>query len=157
MRLGPWFDSQTVPETGFGTLDRALWKPLLSVESADDPALALEKLWLLARGATGAVEATVTGLLLCSQTPEAWLPNAVITATHYSIRGSRIRLSMFADRIEINSPGGLPTAARTPNAGQRPRPRPGGKTMETCTTIASSARKPATPGSGPTASSPATA
>ena len=25
----------------------------------------------------------------------------------YSIRGSRIRLSMFADRIEINSPGGL--------------------------------------------------
>ena len=26
----------------------------------------------------------------------------------YSIRGSRIRLSMFADRLEINSPGGLP-------------------------------------------------
>ena len=171
-----WFDKQTVPETGFGTLDRALWKPLLSVEGADDPALALEKLGLLACGATGAVEATVTGLLLCSQTPEEWLPNAVITATHYrgvdrasgqldaqtitgplsrqigeavafavrnmrvgayksparidlpqyseralfeaivnaaahrdySIRGSRIRLSMFADRIEINSPGGLP-------------------------------------------------
>ena len=176
MRLGLWFDTRTVPETGFGTLDRALWKPLLSVEGADDPALALEKLGLLARGATGAVEATVTGLLLCSQTPEEWLPNAVITATHYrgtdrasgqldaqtitgplsrqiaeavafavrnmrvgayksparidlpqyseralfeaivnaaahrdySIRGSRIRLSMFADRIEINSPGGLP-------------------------------------------------
>ena len=26
----------------------------------------------------------------------------------YSIRGSRIRLSMFADRLEIDSPGGLP-------------------------------------------------
>ena len=171
-----WFDKQPVAETGFGTLDRALWKPLLSAEGAGDPALAMEKLGLLARGAAGAVEATVTGLLLCSRAPEEWLPNAVITATHYrgmdrasgqldaqtitgplsrqiaeavafavrnmrvgayksparidlpqyseralfeaivnavahrdySIRGSRIRLSMFADRIEINSPGGLP-------------------------------------------------
>ena len=33
--------------------------------------------------------------------------NAVVHRD-YSIRGSRIRLSMFADRIEINSPGGLP-------------------------------------------------
>ncbi len=170
-----WFDKQTVPETGFGTLDEALWKPLLSAQGAADPALALEKMGLLARGVTGAVEATVAGLLLCSQAPDEWLPNAAITATHYrgvdrasgqldaqtitgplsrqiaeavafavrnmrvgayksparidlpqyseralfeamvnavahrdySIRGSRIRLSMFADRIEVNSPGGL--------------------------------------------------
>ena len=33
--------------------------------------------------------------------------NAVVHRD-YSIRGSRIRLSMFADRLEINSPGGLP-------------------------------------------------
>lgn len=33
--------------------------------------------------------------------------NAVVHRD-YSIRGSRIRLSMFADRIEINSPGALP-------------------------------------------------
>ena len=78
-----WFDKQTVPETGFGTLDEALWKPLLSAQGAADPALALEKMGLLARGVTGAVEATVAGLLLCSQAPEAWLPNAAITATHY--------------------------------------------------------------------------
>ena len=170
-----WFDKQTVPETGFGTLDDALWKPLLSAQGADNPALALEKMGLLARGANETVQATVTGLLLCSRTPHEWLPNACITATQYrgvdrasgqldaqtitgplsrqiveavafavrnmrvgayksparidlpqyseralfeaivnavahrdySIRGSRIRLSMFADRIEINSPGGL--------------------------------------------------
>ena len=55
LRLGLWFDTQAVAETGFGTLDRALWKPLLSAEGAGDPALAMEKLGLLARGATGAV------------------------------------------------------------------------------------------------------
>ena len=33
--------------------------------------------------------------------------NAVVHRD-YSIRGSQIRLSMFADRLEINSPGGLP-------------------------------------------------
>lgn len=33
--------------------------------------------------------------------------NAVVHRD-YSIRGSRIRLSMFADRLELNSPGGLP-------------------------------------------------
>ena len=125
---------------------------------------------------TGLLRATVAGVLLCSPSPEQWLPNACITATYYrgedrasgqidaqtitgplnrqiaeavtfvirnmrvgayknpartdlpqyseaalfeaivnavahrdySIRGSRIRLSMFAERVEINSPGGLP-------------------------------------------------
>ena len=33
--------------------------------------------------------------------------NAVVHRD-YTIQGSRIRISMFSDRIEINSPGGLP-------------------------------------------------
>ncbi len=170
-----WFDKQPVPDTGLGTLDEALWKPLLSVEGRDDPETALEKMGLLGQDEHGVVRATVAGLLFCSHTPEEWLPNACITATHYrgidrasgqldtqtitgplnrqiaeavafavrnmrvgaykdparmdlpqysaealfealvnavvhrdySIRGSRIRLSMFADRVEIQSPGAL--------------------------------------------------
>ena len=172
----PWFDEKTVPETGFRTLDEALWKPLLSTEGAADPQAALEKMGLLSRGENGFRRATVAGMMLCSPTPEAWLPNACITATcyrgkdrttghidaqtiggplkrqiaeavafavrnmsiaahktparaelpryseealfeavvnavahrDYSIQGSRIRLSMFEDRIEIQSPGSLP-------------------------------------------------
>ena len=171
-----WFDKQSVPGTGFGSLDESLWKPLLSAEGAAAPELALEKMGLLTRDENGIMRATVAGILLCCLSPEEWLPNACISATcyrgkdqaseqidsqiitgplnrqiaegvtfavrnmrvgaykdpartdlpqyseralfeaiinavvhrDYSIRGSRIRLSMFADRIEINSPGGLP-------------------------------------------------
>ena len=182
-----WFDKQTVDETGFGTLDEALWKPLLSAEGAADPEIALEKMGLLAVDENGTVRATVAGVLLCSSSPEQWLPNACITATRYreadrasgqldsqticgplnkqivqalafavrnmriaarkeparqnlpqysekamfealvnaavhrdySIRGSRIRLSMFEDRLELCSPGSLPNSLTVESMGAR--------------------------------------
>ena len=169
-------DEQTVPGTGFDTLDDSLWRPLLSSEGAAEPESALVKLALLANDDAGILRATVAGVLLCTRNPEQWLPNAGITATRYrgsdrasgqidaqeitgplnrqigdavafalrnmrvaarkdparvnlpqysekalfeaivnavvhrdySIRGSRIRLSMFEDRVEIQSPGSLP-------------------------------------------------
>ena len=171
-----WFDKQPVPNTGFASLDESLWKPLLSSVGNADPESALEKMGLLTNDENGTLRATVAGVLLCSPSPEQWLPNACITATcyrgedrasgqidaqtitgplnrqiaeavafavrnmrvgayknpartdlpqyseaalfeavvnavvhrDYSIQGSRIRLSMFAERVEINSPGGLP-------------------------------------------------
>ena len=171
-----WFDEQTVPNTGFRTLDESLWRPLLSAEGAANPEVALARLALLAPDEAGVTRATVTGVLLCTRNPEEWLPNAGIMATHYrgrdrasgqidareiigplnrqiadamvfvarnmrvaarkeparvdmpqysdralfealvnavahrdySMRGSRIRLSMFEDRLEIQSPGSLP-------------------------------------------------
>ncbi len=170
------FDEQTVPDTGFKTLDESLWKPLLSAEGAADPEAALVKLALLASDEAGVSRATVAGVLLCTRNPEQWLSNACITATRYrgkdrasgqidaqeitgplnrqiadavafgvrnmhvaarkepgrvdlpqysdkalfealvnavahrdySMRGSKIRLSMFEDRLEIQSPGSLP-------------------------------------------------
>ena len=170
------FDEQTVPQTGFHTLDESLWKPLLSAEGAVEPESALGKLALLLPDETGTPRATVAGVLLCTRNPERWLPNACITATRYrgkdrasgqldaqeisgplnrqiadavafavrnmqvaarkeparvnlpqysdkalfealvnavvhrdySIRASKIRLSMFEDRLEIQSPGALP-------------------------------------------------
>ncbi len=78
-----WFDKQPVEGTGFGTLDEWLWKPLLSVEGAIDPALALEKMGLLIEDRNGSLRATVAGVLLCCGSPENWLPNACIYATRY--------------------------------------------------------------------------
>ena len=77
------YDEQTVPGTGFGTLDASLWKPLLSAEGAAEPESALEKLALLANDQAGIPRATVAGVLLCTQDPEQLLSNAGITATRY--------------------------------------------------------------------------
>jgi len=171
-----WFDQQIVPDTGISTLDERLWEPLLSVEGQTDPLKALMNLSLLAMDETGAYRATVAGILLCTKSPQQWLPYAMIMATmyrgkdrasgqldaqeiegplpqqiadavrfvvrnmrvasrktparedlpqyskvsifeaivnavvhrDYSISSSRIRLSMFKDRLEIDSPGQLP-------------------------------------------------
>ena len=149
---------------------------MLSTVGAADPESALEKMGFLTSDENGTTRATVAGVLLCSHSPEEWLPNVSIVATcyrgndrtsgqidaqiitgplnrqiteaiafavrnmrvgayknpartdlpqyseaalfeaivnavvhrDYSIRGSRIRVSMFTDRVEINSPGGLP-------------------------------------------------
>ena len=181
------FDERPVQNTGVGTLSEMLWKPLLSAEGAASPKAALRKLSLLAPDENGIVCATVAGLLLCSEHPEEWLPNASITATHYrgedrasgqvdaqeitgpsdqqvsaavkfmirnmsvaarktparidlpqyskrvvfealvnavahrdySMRGSRIRLSMFANRLEIQSPGSLPNSLTTKSLSSR--------------------------------------
>ena len=170
------FDEQTIPNTGFNTLDASLWRPLLSAEGAAEPEAALGRLALLANDEAGIPRATVAGVLLCTPEPWQWLPNAGITATRYRgndrasgqtdaqeitgplnrqiaqavafalrnmqvaarkdpgrvdlpqyshrvlfealvnavvhrdylIRGSKIRLSMFADRLEVQSPGSLP-------------------------------------------------
>ena len=171
-----WFDKRIVPETGFETLSERLWEPLLSVTAATDPRRGLLNLRLLAQDEAGVARATVAGILLCASSPQNWLPQANIAATHYrgldrasgqldaqeiagplsaqiadavhfvvrnmrvsarktperenlpqysitavfeavvnavahrdySMSSRRIRLSMFKDRLEIDSPGQLP-------------------------------------------------
>ena len=77
------FDKQTVLNTGFHTLNEQLWIPLLSVEGAREPQKGLMNLGVLAEDEFGMVRATVAGVLLCTTTPQEWLPQAVIMATHY--------------------------------------------------------------------------
>ena len=181
------FDEQTVTGTGFATLDERLWRVLLSAESLADPELGLEKLGLFATDERGVARATVAGVLICTEHPERFLPNAIITAVRYrgadrssgqidaqeiggpinrqiakalafaernmrvgarkaparenlpeystralfeglvnavvhrdySIRGSRIRLSIFSDRLELCSPGSLPNNLTIESMGER--------------------------------------
>ncbi len=178
-----WFDKQIMPGTGFETLSERLWEPLLSAASADDPRRGLLNLRLLALDEAGVDRATVAGILLCVPSPEDWLPQATIAATHYrgldrasgqldaqeiagplplqitdavkfvirnmrvsarktperedisqyskaavfeavvnavahrdySVSSRRIRISMFQDRLEIDSPGQLPNGMTIEN------------------------------------------
>ncbi len=182
-----WFDEQPLPDTGFSTLDEALWKPLLSAEGGRDPEMGLRRLAVLKNDDSGALRATVAGALLCTKRPDQWLPHATIMATRYkekdrssgqmdaqemtgplhnqiaeavafiirnmhvaahkdparrnlpqysdkavfeaivnavvhrdyAIRGSRIRLSMFSDRVEIQSPGALPNTLTVESMAER--------------------------------------
>lgn len=182
-----WFDKQAVPGTGWRSLSKSLWQPILSVEGQNDPELALEKMGLLSPRAGGPRQSTVAGVLLCCRHPEEFLPNACINATRYrgsdqtsgqidaqtiggpiprqiadaigfvlrnmrvaarkqpervdlpqyseravfeavvnavvhrdySIQGSTIRISMFDDRLEIRSPGGLPNSLALESMAER--------------------------------------
>ena len=170
------FDQQIVPDTGFNTLDERLWEPLLSMSGAENLQHGLMNLRLLAADDSGIIRVTNAGALLCAASPQHWLPQAKISATHYrgkdrtseqldaqeivgtlpdqiseavkfvvrnmrvaarktparenmpqysataifealvnavahrdySVAARRIRLSMFKDRLEIESPGQLP-------------------------------------------------
>ena len=77
------FDLSAVPETGFETLDKELWSPLLSAEDAADPELALERMGLLAPDENGVARATVAGVLFCAESPERFFPDARILAARY--------------------------------------------------------------------------
>ena len=96
-----WFDRQVVPHTGFHTLNERLWEPLLSVAGAADPRRGLMNLRLLAPDEADVDRATVAGVLLCTDSPQEWLPQAVIVATLY--RG-RDRASGQLDAQEIEGP-----------------------------------------------------
>ena len=96
-----WFDRQIVPHTGFHTLKEQLWEPLLSVAGATDPRRGLLKLRLLAPDEADGDRATVAGILLCTDSPQEWLPQAVIMATHY--RGNDRASGQF-DAMEITGP-----------------------------------------------------
>lgn len=102
-----WFDKQVVPQTGFETLGERFWEPLLSAAGAADPRRALMNLRLLAKDDAGVERATVAGVLLCAPSPQEWLPQAVIMATHY--RGSD-RASGQLDAQEITGPLGAQIA-----------------------------------------------
>ena len=170
------FDEQAVPETTLDDLDGGLRRRFLGAHSTEE-VTTLRKMKLLTREETGNERATVAGILLCSRSPERWLPGAFVEAVRYrgvkqdsnyqidakrmcgpldqqireavtfahrnmsvyatkqpgrveipqysiravfeavvnavahrdySIHGSKIRLFLFDDRLELYSPGPLP-------------------------------------------------
>ncbi|GBU21357.1 transcriptional regulator [Fibrobacteres bacterium R8-0-B4] len=170
------FDEQIVMAARLSDMAEALWKRFRTDMSSADDTEFLTKLRLASYGDDGEIHPTISGILLCCDSPEKFIPNAFIQAVcymgdsadseqidmqditgpldaqikdgckfvkrnmrvaavkdpartefpqysmsavfeavvnaaahrDYSIYGSKIRLRVFSDRLEIYSPGTIP-------------------------------------------------
>ena len=182
------FDEQTVPGTVIDDLNPKLWSRFRTVISPKADQEFLEKMKLVAKDEDGTLRATVSGILMASDTPESFMSSAFIQAVcyrgternaayqldakdiigpldvqirdackfvernmrvfatkapnrietpqfsmnavfeavvnavahrDYSIYGSKIRLHLFSDRVEIFSPGAIPNTMTIESISER--------------------------------------
>ena len=85
------FDEQPVPGARLDDLAPDLWQRFLTPRSDDDRSDFLGKLGMARADEDGVVKPTVAGILMASEAPRRWLPNAYIQAVAY--RGDAIRAS----------------------------------------------------------------
>lgn len=78
------FDEQSVPESNINDLDTELWKRFANLNNRNDDDTILEKLRIITKDDTGNFRLTVAGVLLCTNEPSKFLPNAVIESICYS-------------------------------------------------------------------------
>jgi predicted HTH transcriptional regulator len=77
------FDGQIVPDATADALEPKLYRRFRTVLSPADDVVFLEKLKFIAKDESGDYRATAGGLLLASENPEEFLPNAYIQAVCY--------------------------------------------------------------------------
>ncbi len=95
------FEEQLVPQSGMSDLSERLW--LRYTTKSDEPSeIVLLKRNLLSEEESGTVRASVSGVLLCCEHPERFLPNAFIEAVRY--RGIRQDSNYQTDAQKICGP-----------------------------------------------------
>jgi predicted HTH transcriptional regulator len=83
------FDEQIVEGAGIENLSPALWERFRTPRSDDDRDTFLRKLGFAGSAEEGTLRPTVAGVLMGSEDPRRWLPNAYVQAVAY--RGDEIR------------------------------------------------------------------
>lgn len=96
------FDTQVVRDAGINSLERELWRKYVSSRERDSDEVALTKLKFAKIGTRQDFRVTVGGILLASDDPSEWLPNAWIQAVHY--RGSKPGAKFQIDARNIKGP-----------------------------------------------------
>lgn len=95
------FEEQPVPQSSMSDLSEELWRKYTA--RSDEPSeIVLLKRNLLSKEESGAVRASVAGVLLCCEHPERFLPNAFIEAVRY--RGMRQDSNYQTDAQKICGP-----------------------------------------------------
>ena len=77
------FDEQIVAEAALDDLAPALWERFRTTRSRDGTVDLLTKLGMLGRDDAGVPRPSVAGLLMASDAPQQWIPNAFIQAVAY--------------------------------------------------------------------------
>lgn len=83
------FDEQTVYEADLDSLSADLWRRFRTSRTGDARDGLLTKLRMARRDREGVLRPTVAGVLMASEDPREWLPNAFIQAVAY--RGADVR------------------------------------------------------------------
>lgn len=94
------FEEQAVPGTIFSDLEPDR-RRRFSIPGAEDAAI-FKKMKLAVDDESGMTRATVAGILMCSSSPEQWLPGAIIQAVRY--RGVRQDSNYQLDAQTITGP-----------------------------------------------------
>ena len=95
-------DTQIVRDTGINTLQPELWRRYASSRANQPAEVALSKLKFLKADRQGTLRATVGGVLLGSENPTPWLPNAYVQAVCYA--GDRMDGNRQLDAQDIRGP-----------------------------------------------------
>lgn len=100
------FDEQPVASARIGDLSEDLWTRFRTPRSDNERETFLAKLGMAVHD-DGNITPTVAGVLMGSETPERWLPNAYLQAVAYrgtSVRDHRVAANYQLDAADITGP-----------------------------------------------------
>ena len=95
------FDEQIVRSAKVEDLAPDLWQRFRTLRSGDDRDTFLRKLGMVGADEAGVVGPTVAGVLMASEDPRHWLPNAYVQAVAY--RGGTIRTDSGQDPYQLDA------------------------------------------------------
>lgn len=95
------FDEQTVPGARLDHLSPDLWKRFRTPRTGDARDGLLSKLRMARPDERGTLRPTVAGVLMATDDPRRWIPNAYVQAVAY--RGSQIRPEAFGDPYQLDA------------------------------------------------------
>ena len=95
------FDEQVVEGATLEELAPPLWERFRTPRSDDDRDTFLRKLGMAGAGEEGTLRPTVSGILMASEEPRRWLPNAYVQAVAY--RGDEIRTGSGDEPYQLDA------------------------------------------------------
>ena len=95
------FDEQAVARAGIDDLSPGLIEPLRTPRPDPDTATLLVKLGMVRGDEDGTARPTVAGLLMATEDPRRWLPNAYVQAVAY--RGNAIRAGSASSAYQLDA------------------------------------------------------